>query len=75
MADTNGWPSEAERTLCKFGVTRFDLDVRRERHECWLRDKGITAELEICFVATGKIACEQVEERVRVQTFDWVPEG
>ena len=74
--DTSGkWPSEG-RPICKFGITYRDPEARREENEMILKERwGIDTSLEICFLATGAIACEDVEERVRDHTLDWRPDG
>jgi len=70
-----GWPYRAVETLCKFGVTSKPPETRcGENEDVLQRTWGIEADLEVCFVATGEIACEEVEERVRDHTLPWLPE-
>lgn len=71
-----GWPYNETSPICKFGITRRDPGVRCRENELILKRKWrIEAELEICFLATGAIACEDIEERVRDHTLAWRPEG
>jgi hypothetical protein len=75
IANTKSWPHESAKTLCKFGVTGKDVEDRLDHHEDFLRNRGIKADLEICFKATGEFACEELENSVRAQTLAWIPEG
>jgi hypothetical protein len=73
---TGGWPYQAEETLCKFGVTAKGPQVRCAQNQKNLRLRwDIEADLRVCFAASGQIACEEVEERVRDHSLAWLPEA
>jgi hypothetical protein len=73
-ADTRqGWPHQADTTLCKFGVTDDPWD-RCDQNTEKLQDRwGIRADLKVVFVATGTIT--NVEKEVVDHTLRWLPDG
>lgn len=72
-ADTSrGWPRESNTALCKFGVTGKSPVVRCRENERALREEwGIEADLELVFVATGRIT--GAEKEIADYTLPWLP--
>ena len=73
-ADTiRGWPRESNTALCKFGVTGKSPVVRCRENERALREEwGIEADLELVFVATGRIT--GAEKEIADYTRPWLPD-
>ncbi|MCS3651898.1 hypothetical protein GGQ08_003204 [Salinibacter ruber] len=73
-ADTSrGWPSDSNTALCKFGVTGKSPEVRCEENERVLQEEwGIEADLELVFVATGRIT--SAEKEIADHTRPWLPD-
>lgn len=73
-ADTShGWPRESNSALCKFGVTGKSPVVRCRENEAALQKKwGIEVDLELVFVATGRIT--SAEKEIADHTRPWLPD-
>ncbi|MCS3613172.1 hypothetical protein [Salinibacter ruber] len=70
---SHGWPRESNSALCKFGVTGKSPVVRCRENERVLREKwGIEADLELVFVATGRIT--SAEKEIADHTRPWLPD-
>ncbi len=70
---SRGWPHQSRSTLCKFGVTDRKPEDRCEENERVLQEKwGIEADLEIVFIATGRIT--GAEKEIADHTRPWLPD-
>lgn len=70
---SRGWPHQSRSTLCKFGVTDRKPEDRCEENERVLREEcGIDADLELVFVATGRIT--SAEKEIADHTRPWLPD-
>ncbi|MCS3635925.1 hypothetical protein GGP57_003270 [Salinibacter ruber] len=74
-ADTSrGWPRESKTALCKFGVTGRKPEDRCEENERVLQEEwGIETDLEVVFIATGRIT--GAEKEIADHTRPWLPDA